>query len=196
MATQFLYEPTWERMALGVELVNQRLDRSFKTLETAGILYAVVGGNAVINWVSRVDVGAVRHTKDVDILINRSDLPAVIAAMHETGFEYAEVAGVHLFVDGPNGKPSQGVHLLFAGEKVKPTDPVPTPDLSESEPTVSFRVINLEALVRMKLVSNRRKDQVHIEDMLRVGLIDATWLKRYPPVLAERLQYILDTPDG
>jgi hypothetical protein len=47
----------------------------------------------------------------------------------------------------------------------------------------------------MKLLSNRRKDQVQVEDMVRVGLIDQTWLAKLPPVLAERLKSILDTPD-
>ena len=56
--------------------------------------------------------------------------------------------------------------------------------------------VSLEPLVRMKLVSNRRKDQVHLEDMIQLGLIDATWPARFPPVLAERLQHILDTPGG
>ena len=53
-----------------------------------------------------------------------------------------------------------------------------------------------EAAVRMKLTSNRRKDQAHLLDMLGVGLIDATWPARYPPELAARLQHLIDTPDG
>ena len=59
-----------------------------------------------------------------------------------------------------------------------------------------FRVLTFESLVEMKLLSNRRKDQVHIQDMIGVGLIDRTWLAKLPPVLAERLQGILDTPDA
>ena len=42
----------------------------------------------------------------------------------------------------------------------------------------------------------RRKDQVHVQDMIGVGLIDASWLTRLPPELAERLKHILDTPDA
>lgn len=88
------------------------------------------------------------------------------------------------------------MHLLYAGEPVKPTDPVPTPDLSESIPHRDFQVVTLEALVRMKLVSYRRKDQVHLQDMLRVGLIDASWPAKYPPPLDERLRIILADPEG
>ena len=48
----------------------------------------------------------------------------------------------------------------------------------------------------MKLMSNLRKDQVHVQDLIGVRLIDASWLAKLPPELAERLKQILDTPDG
>lgn len=59
-----------------------------------------------------------------------------------------------------------------------------------------FRALNLEALVRMKLTSLRRKDQVQVLDMIEVGLLDATWPAKYPPRLGQRLQELLDNPDG
>jgi hypothetical protein len=196
MAVPFLYEPTWERMIRAVEKVRERCDRAAKALESAGVLYAVIGGNAVANWVSRVDEGAIRNTRDVDILIRRQDLEAAKAAMDAAGFEHAQVAGVDLFIEKPNGKPSEGIHLLFAGEKVKATDPVPAPEMSETERGAAFQVVSLEALVRMKLVAFRLKDQVHLQDLTRIGLIDATWPDRYPEVLADRLRQILANPDG
>jgi hypothetical protein len=52
-----------------------------------------------------------------------------------------------------------------------------------------------EPLILMKLMSNRRKDQVHVQDMIGVGLIDLSWLTKLPPELAVRLKHILDTPD-
>ena len=196
MSVPFLYEPTWERMIRAVEKVRERCDRAAKALDAAGILYAVIGGNAVANWVARVDEEAIRNTRDVDILIRREDLDAVKAAMDAAGFDFAEVAGVALFVERPDGKPSGGVHLLFAGEKVKASDPVPAPDIMEAERVPAFRVLSLEALVRMKLVAFRLKDQVHLQDMTRLGLIDSTWPERFPDVLAERLRQILANPDG
>jgi hypothetical protein len=48
----------------------------------------------------------------------------------------------------------------------------------------------------MKLTSFRRKDQVHLFDMIGVGLIDTTWPARFPPPLAVRLQELLDNPEG
>ena len=196
MRVPSLHDATWERMIRAVEKVRERCDRAAKAFETAGIPYAVIGGNAVANWVASIDEGSVRNTRDVDILIRRDDLEAAKAAMDAAGFDHAQVAGVDLFVERPNGKPSEGVHLLFAGEKVKGTDPVPAPEMHESERGAAFQVLSLEALVRMKLVAFRLKDQVHLQDMTRIGLIDATWPDRYPEVLAARLREILANPDG
>ena len=80
--------------------------------------------------------------------------------------------------------------------KSQATDPVPTPEVTESERGAVFQVVSLEALVRMKLVAFRLKDRVHLQDMLRLGLLDATWPARYPLVLAERLREILADPEG
>jgi hypothetical protein len=37
---------------------------------------------------------------------------------------------------------------------------------------------------------------VHLLDMLEVGLIDESWTSRFPSALADRLQQLLDDPDG
>jgi hypothetical protein len=50
--------------------------------------------------------------------------------------------------------------------------------------------------MKMKLLSNRDKDRTLVRDLISVGLIDQSWLAKLPPVLAERLQGILDTPDA
>lgn len=187
---------SWERMIRAVEKVRQRVLRAASALEKAGIPYAVAGGNAVAAWVSRVDESAVRNTQDVDIVLRREDLEAAKAALAEAGFVYRHSAGIDMFLDGPGAKARDSVHVVFAGEKVRPDYPAPVPDVSESEATASFRVVALESLVRMKLTSYRRKDQVHLLDLLEVGLIDANWIERFPPELAARLQHLVDTPDG
>jgi hypothetical protein len=106
------------------------------------------------------------------------------------------VMDVDTFIDGPDGKPSGGVHILYAGEKVRSHEPYPSPELDESERAPSFQMMTLDALVRMKLMAYRRKDQVHLLDLLAVGLIDATWPARYPAPLDARLQQLLDDPLG
>ena len=59
-----------------------------------------------------------------------------------------------------------------------------------------MRADSLADLVRMKLTSYRLKDQVHLQDLHSVGLIDETWLPRFPSELAARLKTILDNPNG
>lgn len=191
-----LGEVSWERMIRAVEKVRERLLRATAALQKAGIPYAVAGGNAVAAWVSRVDEAAVRNTQDVDILIRRSDLDRAKAALAEAGFVWRHVAKVDLFLDGPGAKARDAVHIVFAGEKVRPEYLEPAPDVAESEVTQVFRVLKLEALVRMKLTSYRDKDRTHLRDLLEVGLIDASWYNRLRPELAERLQRLLENPEG
>jgi hypothetical protein len=185
-----------DRMERAVAKVRERLLRATAALNEIGAPYAVVGGNAVASWVATVDEGAVRNTRDVDLLVRRSDLLVIAAALEQAGFVRDELLDVAMFRDGAAGKPSEAVHLLFAGEKTRPDHLLPAPEIQTVEDLANFRVIALESLVLMKLMSNRRKDQVHVQDMIAVGLIDASWLAKIPPELADRLKQILDTPDA
>lgn len=179
-----------------VEKVRQRLLRTSEILTKAEIPFAVVGGNAVAAWVSRVDEAAVRNTQDVDILIRREDFDRVKEAMEAAGFVYGKSMNVDFFLDGPDAKIRDSVHLLFASEHVKVNDPIKTPDISRIDQTGQFPVVELEALVAMKLVAFRDKDRTHLRDMIGIELIDATWPARFPETLGERLQQLLDNPDG
>ena len=185
-----------DRMVQAVEKVRERLQRSTAALEAAGIPYAVIGGNAVAAWVSSVDPGAARNTVDVDLMIERSDLPAVKQALEAVGFVHYELMDVHMFLDGPDGRPRDAVHLLFSGEKVKQEYHAAAPRMQVQKLEQSYRLLELEALVTMKLTSFRRKDQVHLLDMIGVELVDESWPAKFPPALGERLQQLLDDPDG
>ena len=196
MATVPLGLQSWERTIRAVELVKDRLLRATAALENARIPYAVIGGNAVAAWVGQVDQSAVRFTQDVDLLILRSDLDTTKAALATAGFIYRHVASVDLFLDGPDAKARDAVHVIFAGERVRPDYALPAPDVIESEPAEAFRVLRLDALVRMKLTSFRDKDRTHLRDLIGVGLVDETWPLKLPGELAARLQSLLDTPDG
>jgi len=185
-----------DRVERAVQKVRERLLRATAALEQSGIPYAVAGGHAVAAWVARVDESATRTTRDVDVLVRRADLDAVKSALGNAGFLYRHSAGVDLFLDGPEAKARDAVHLVFAGEKVRPHEPLPNPDVTESEPADRFRVLSLPALVRVKLTAFRDKDRTHLRDLLEVGLIDASWVARLPVELATRLQTLLDTPEG
>jgi hypothetical protein len=190
-----LGEVSLERMVRAVEKIRLRLLRAATALEQAKVPYAVVGGNAVAAWVARVDESAVRNTQDVDILLRRGDLETAKNALAAAGFVYRHVKGVDMFLDGPEAKARDAVHVVFSGEKVRPEYLLPVPDVTDAEQTPEFRLLNLEPLVRMKLTSFRRKDQVHVLDLAEVGLVDESWVNRYPPELSERLRELLDSPD-
>lgn len=198
-----LGETSWTRMSEGIEKVKARLRRATGLLEAAGLPYAVIGGNAVAAWVSRVDDSVVRNTRDVDLLVRRSDMDAIIAAMAGGGFIHrsASILGgkgrIEMFLDGPGAKARDGVHLIFSGEKVNPESLEPSPDVSDIDATHGdFHLIDLDALITMKLTSYRRKDQVHLLDMVEIGMLDESWLSRVPISLRDRLQALLDDPEG
>ncbi|HEY3913892.1 MAG TPA: hypothetical protein VGN61_05335 [Verrucomicrobiae bacterium] len=187
---------SWERMIRAVEKVRERLRRAAAALAEAGVPYAVAGGNAVAAWVSRVDEAAVRNTQDVDILLRRADLDSAAIALAKAGFVRRHVSGIEMFLDGPDAKARDAVHVVLAGEKVRPDYATAAPDVSESEQAEFFRLLTLEALVRMKLTSFRDKDRTHLRDLLEVGLLDAGWLSRVPPELRDRLKILIDNPEG
>ena len=190
-----LKEFSWERMVAAVEDVRERAFRAAGALRNAGIPHVVVGGNAVAAWVARVDREAVRNTKGVDLLVPRQDFERVVAELQAVGFVHQNVAGVDLFLDGPQGSVRSAIHILFAGEKVRPDYLLPAPEMNESEAGPDFPVPTLDALVRMKLTSFRLKDQVHLLDLLEVGLIDASWCDRFPAELSARLGQLIETRD-
>ena len=185
-----------DRVEQAVAMVKERLKRSVAALEAAGVPYAVVGGHAVAAWVSQIDPAAVRTTVDVDILIARVDLDRARVALEAVGFVHSFTFGINIFVDGPDGKAREAVHIIFAGERVKPGDSVPAPDLSATAAFEGYKIVEFDRLLVMKLTAFRLKDRVHLLDMIDVGLIDAATLDRLPPELRSRLEQLLNNPDG
>lgn len=176
---------------MAMDRVEKRLLKVTRALDNAAVPYAVVGGNAVAAWVSRIDRAATRTTKDVDLLIDQADLADVSKVMREIGFLREEILGVVMFIDPDEPSVRGGVHVVPAGQRVRPEYNTPAPSVEESEiDPQGYRVVSLPALVRMKLTSNRRIDQVHIEDLLRVGLIDDALRATLPRDLSDRLAAI------
>jgi len=189
-------EISLDRMVRAVEKVRQRLERTTAALNAANIDYALVGGNAVAAWVSRIEEAAFRNTRDVDILLRREDLEKAIPAMEAAGFVYGHARGIDMFLDGPDGKARDAVPVVFANEKVRKDYVLPTPDVNESVFSDNKRILLLEALVRMKLTSYRDKDRTHLRDMIELELIDETWPAQFEAPLNTRLQELIDDPDG
>jgi hypothetical protein len=173
-----------DRMVRAVEKVRERLLRTAAILEAAKIPYAVIGGNAVAAWVSRVDEAAVRNTQDVDILLRREDFPAARAAMEAAGFVFREMR----FIDGPDVHERHSVRIQ-TGNDVIVSKSIPSPDQC-------FLHLDLEPLVEMELSTHRVANRMNLRDLIDVELIDTAWPARFPGELGRRLQAILDNPEG
>lgn len=148
--------------------------------------YAPVSWQRISDAVEKVRRRLLRAVAALD----RAKIPYAV------GFVYCHVASVDMFLDGENAKARDSVHIVFAAEKVREDYVAPTPDVLESENTESFRLLSLEALIRMKLTSFRDKDRVHLRDLMEVGLVDASWLDKISESLRPRLRQILDSPEG
>ncbi len=176
---------------MAVDRVEKRLRRVTAALDAAGIPYAVVGGNAVASWVARADPSATRATKDVDLLVQRADLDRLCQVMQALGFERHDLRWLLVFLDPDEPSRRAGVHVVWAEERVRPSYVQPAPAVSEAvRDPEGFWVLDLPALVRMKLTSYRDIDRVHVGDLLGVGLIDQAVRSQLPPELRERLNRI------
>jgi hypothetical protein len=174
-----------------LEQLTGAAERVCRALHTAGIKYRVVGGLAVLFHVQTRDPLAGRLTKDVDLAIDRADLPRIIDAVRSAGLVYRHVAGVDMLVDATEPQARSAVHLVFVREKVRPQYVEPVPDFSE--PAIADNTIlvaSVADLVRMKLTSFRIVDKTHIIDLDSVGLITPEIEQTLPDVLRARLEQV------
>ena len=100
-----------------------------------------------------------------------------------------------MFVEHPDGSARDAVHVMLVGNVERKGDE-PNPDIEPTATAKDFQTVALETLVRMKLNAYRRKDQVHLLDMISLGMIDESWLGMYPQNLRRRLEELLNDPDG
>ncbi len=181
-------------MERAVENVNDRLRKTVRILEEGKVPYAVIGGHAVRAWVAQVDESALRTTRDVDILVRPADLDSMIRVMTAAGYHYRNTSGLDMFVEHPDASARDAVHVLLVGNVERGGEP--NPDIVPAARANDFQTVALETLVRMKLNAFRRKDQVHLLDMISLNMIDRSWLDRFPEPLRLRLEELLNDPDG
>ncbi len=158
-----------------------------KALSSAGIDYRVIGGLATYLYVEESQPDAGRLTRDVDIAVRRQDLQRIVVALKPFGFTHRRAAGVDMLVQSEAPSARRAVHLVFAGEKVRP-------EYSEAVPTFgAFRKLRgiclmpLADLIRMKLTSFRAKDEAHLKDLDEAGLITPEIEADLPPALRKKL---------
>jgi len=182
----------WKLYTMAIDDVTARLQRICAALNEKSVPFSLVGGQAVALWVATRDPAAVRTTKDVDLLLQRCDLPRARAAAISANMDYFEVLGVGMLLDREDPNPRHAVHLVWAGEKVRPEYELPSPPIDEREElSPGLPVVSLPGLVRMKLLSYRDRDRVHLTDMIEVGLIGRDMLSMLTPELAKRLEVLL-----
>ncbi|MBY0229973.1 MAG: hypothetical protein K2W96_11885 [Gemmataceae bacterium] len=154
---------------------HRRVWRASEALTRAGIRHAVIGSHAVDHWVSRAVGANAMFSTRVNILVERGN---------------AEAAQDALIVAD-----AWPIRLRFAGERPEGWY-CPLPPLDDVAEDGDRRVIGLGTLVRMLLGSWRLIDRVHLGQFAVEGLIGPAWTRRFRGGLAERLQHLLDNPEG
>jgi hypothetical protein len=199
---QFLHETADRGEAVNVMFEQRLFDLAGVLHKIAGPLMAegvpheLIGGLAVLVHVEEADPEHTTLTRDVDLMIRRSDLDRVkeIAARH--GFRFRHSAGLDMLLYGDTNSARNAVHLLFSGEKVRPNQATPNPAIQPERKSIlgeDVFVISVADLVRMKLSAYRDKDRVHIRSMDAAGLITAEVESTLPVELKARLQHIRET---
>lgn len=172
------------------------LHRITEPLENSGIPYELIGGLAVFLHVEKIDPASSVLTRDIDVMIHRSDLSRIIEVAQGHGFKFRHVAGVDMLLYGDKMSAKDAIHLLFSGEKVKASQPEANPPLKPVRINMhgnDLWVIPVADLVKMKLSSFRDKDRVHVRVLDATGLITADVENSLSPDLLARLQHVRAT---
>ncbi len=165
-------------------------------LESAGVPHELVGGLAVFLHVENADSTLSSLTRDIDLMIERTDLPRVIEIAESKGFRFRRSEGVDMLLYGETRSARNAIHLLYAREKVKESQLEEHPSIRPTRAGLhgqDFLVIPVPDLVRMKLNSYRDKDRVHIRGMEAAGLITSEVEATLSREQQRRLQHIRET---
>jgi hypothetical protein len=174
----------------GMYSLANDLEQVIQALRAAGVIFEVVGGVAVNAHIFASHRSRSFVTRDIDLLIRRSDLDRVAKAGESLGYRAKRMMGGYTLIR-PEQVLAEAVHLLFVGEKSKTTQPLPHPELHPEEKRMfglAIPVAPVRDLLQMKLSALRPKDLVHIEILDEAGLITPALERQLPPMLQDRLQ--------
>ncbi|MCW8131872.1 MAG: nucleotidyltransferase family protein [Planctomycetota bacterium] len=165
-----------------------------QALSGSGVSHAVIGGLALAAHLAKASKLAERNTQDLDILLNREDLEKAKEALDPLGYRFRRVMKLHAFMPKRRGAHFvEGVHVIWAGEKVRDEYLHPAPALGPAamapEPD-GVCYLSLTGLLTMKLTSFRHKDITHVQDLLYWKLITKKVEAALPPDLRERLEQV------
>ena len=105
------------------------LHKSTDTFNTQHIPHELIGGLAVLIYVEEANSEHTSLTRDIDLMVNRSDLERIKKTAGKDGFRFTDAAGVNMLIYGPTESAPNAVHLVFSGEKVRPTQATPNPPI-------------------------------------------------------------------
>ena len=175
----------------GMYFLAEDLERILHVFQDAGVPFEVIGGLAVnAHLMAAFQRSRSFLTRDIDFLVQRSDLDQIVRSASEAGYIAKKMMGGYALLL-PGQQLSEAVHLLFAGEKPKSSYPVLNPQLHPEEKELfglSFPVAPLVDLLVLKLNSLRPKDLVHLEVLDAVGFITPEVELELPTELRARLQ--------
>lgn len=172
------------------------LHRITDTLNLAGIPHEVVGGLAVLIYVEEANPEHTALTSHVDLMVHRSDLERIKEAGAKDGFRFDQGANGHRLIHGPDEREKYAVRFVFSGEKIGPMQQDSNPPIEPVVKVVHEKeiwVIPIVDLIRMKLNSYRRVDQVHVKTLEAAGLVTGDVENTLTAELAARLKYIRGT---
>ena len=178
-----------------IERVRQRQSQIVESLARSRVAYALSGSNATFEWVASVEEAAVRQYRNVEFIIRRESLPNATHGLSKIGLIAEERENDVLFRLYPEQRERWTDRALFAGQMMSGSGSH-IPDLGNVSLVNNTCLLPLHTLVEFQLSRWELDDKVDLRDLLDVGLLDDSWLLRLPSPLAERLQELLDDPDG
>ena len=136
------------------------IERICRVLNEADIPFELIGGVGVLAHILDRERSRSFVTRDVDVLVRRKDLDRLVTAAEAAGYQARKIVGGYMLLR-PGQIPGEAVHLIFAGERSKSTQPIPHPEVTPVRMRffeLSVPVAPLADLVEMKLNSLRGKD--------------------------------------
>ncbi len=166
------------------------------TLTAELIPYQVISGLAVLIHVEEANPEHSILTRDVNIMVRRSDFERIRRNAVKHGFRFRHAGGVDMLIYGDTESTRNAVHLIFSDEKALPHYPAPAPPIDPERKLIQGKevmVIPVVDLIRMKLTSYRDKDRVHVRNMDAAGLITPDVARTLTPELSSRLKHTRET---
>lgn len=181
----------------------EELEQIVKVLSQAGVPFEVIGGMAVnAHLMSCQHASRAFVTRDIDLLVERADLPRIVEAAEAAGYTAKKIMGGYMLIR-PGQQPAEAVHLVFAGERSRTDNLLPHPAIRAESKELFGIVVPVAALydlVQMKLNSYRAKDLVHLQTLDACALITSQVERQLPARLRQRLdnariQFAAEEPD-